>query len=162
EQLRWMWLTASTAMRMWEDDAWSSLSSRYVRLARQTGALSELPLALTSRTFSLIFAGELTTAAALAQEGQAVTEATRGSLAPHGALGLAAMRGDQATATHLIELTRRHVTRRGEGVGITFAHWAGAVLGNGLGRYDQAADAGRSAVAFEIDLAPVGWSLAEL
>jgi DNA-binding CsgD family transcriptional regulator len=160
--LRWMWLAASTAMRIWDYDGWAALSVRYVELARQAGALSELPLALTSRTFTQLFAGELTVAAALAEEVQAVTEATRSSLAPYGALGLAALRGDESTAAALIEGTIGEVTRRGEGVGITFAEWASAVLRNGLGQYQQAAAAAQRATAFDVDLAPVGWALVEL
>ena len=30
------------------------------------------------------------------------------------------------------------VRRRGEGVGLSYTHWAAALLGNGLGRYEQA------------------------
>ena len=36
------------------------------------------------------------------------------------------------------EATEDVVTRPGEGVGITFAEWAKAVLNNGLGRYPDA------------------------
>jgi DNA-binding CsgD family transcriptional regulator len=162
EELRWMWLAASTAMRIWDDESWAALSVRYVQLARHTGALSELPLALLSQTFTQLFAGELATAALLADEVQAVTEATGSSLAPYGALGVAALRGDEAPAAALIEATIREVTRRGEGVGITFAEWARAVLHNGLGQYHRAAAAARRVTAFDIDLAPVSWSLVEL
>ncbi len=162
EERRWMWLAASTAMRIWDDEGWAALSARYVQLARESGALGELPLALISRTFTLLFAGELTTAAALADEVQAVKEATGSSLAPYGALGLAALRGDEAGARDLIDATIGEVTGRGEGVGITFAEWASAVLHNGLGRYREAAAAARRATAFDVPLAPVGWSLVEL
>jgi DNA-binding CsgD family transcriptional regulator len=162
EELRWMWLAASTAMRIWDHESWAALSARYVQLARQTGALGDLPLALISRTFSLLFAGELAAAASLTDEVQAVRQATGSSLAPYGALGLAALRGDEAAAAALIEATRQDVTRHGEGVGITFAEWASAALHNGLGHYDQAAAAGRRAAAFDVALAPVGWSLVEL
>ena len=37
------------------------------------------------------------------------------------------------------------VTRRGEGVGITFAEWANAVLNNGLGHYGKALAAAQRA-----------------
>ena len=80
-----------------------------------TGALSELPLALTSRAYLLLFAGELTAAAALADEVQAVKEATGSGLAPYGALGLAALRGDEARAQALIDADHggRDPARRG-------------------------------------------------
>ena len=50
-------------------------------------------VALSSRAYMLLFAGELTAAASLMEEVQAVTEATGSNLAPHSALGLAALRG---------------------------------------------------------------------
>ena len=162
EELRWLWLACITAMRLWDDDRWELLSARYVQLARETGALSELPLALTSRAYMLLFAGDLTAAASLTDELQAVKEATGSGLAPYGALGLAALRGDEAGASALIDATIKDVTRRGEGVGITFAEWANAVLNNGLGHYDKAAAAGRRATAYDEDLARCCWSLVEL
>jgi DNA-binding CsgD family transcriptional regulator len=161
EELRRMWLAVSTAMRIWDYETWATLSARYVRLCRETGALSELPLALTSRAFSLLFAGDLGGAAAVAAEVQAVKEATGSNLAAYGALGLAALRGDEAAATALISATRDEVTRRGEGIGITFTDWASAVLSNGLGHYPQAEAASRHAIAFGIEVAPVCWSLVE-
>ncbi len=115
EELRRMYLACITAMRLWDDDRWDRLSARYVQLARETGALSELPLALTARAYLLLFAGDLTAAASLTDELQAVTEATGSGLAPYGALGLAALRGDEAEAarTHRRHHRGRDQTRRG-------------------------------------------------
>src|SRR5262249_14262253 len=59
EELHWLWLASVAAMRVWDHDRWDMVSARHVQLARETGALSELPLALTSRAFVLLFAGEL-------------------------------------------------------------------------------------------------------
>ena len=39
----------------------------------------------------------------------------------------------------------REVVRRGEGQGVTFIHWATAVLYNGLGRYEEAFAAAQQA-----------------
>jgi hypothetical protein len=47
-----------------------------------TGALTELPLALSTRSYMLLFAGDLTAATSLTDEGQAVTEATGSNLRP--------------------------------------------------------------------------------
>jgi DNA-binding CsgD family transcriptional regulator len=162
EELRRMFLACITAMRTWDDDRCDVLSARYVQLARETGTLSELPLALTARTFMLLFAGDLTAAASLTDELQAVKEATGSGLAPYGALGLAALRGDEAGASALVEATIEDVTRRGEGIGITFAEWANAALNNGLGHYDKAAAAGRRATAYDKEPAALCWSLVEL
>jgi DNA-binding CsgD family transcriptional regulator len=162
EELRWLWLAGIAAMRAWDDERWDALSARHVQLARDTGTLSELPLALTSRAYVLLFAGELSAAASLTDEVQAVKEATGSGLAPYGAMGLAALRGDEGQARHLIEATMEDVTRRGEGVGITFAEWASAVLNNGLGRYDRAAAAAQRASRFDADLGSLLWVTVEL
>ncbi|MCX0269194.1 AAA family ATPase [Nocardia zapadnayensis] len=162
EELRWMYLACITAMRLWDDDRWDALSARYVRLAREAGALSELPLALTARAYLLLFTGDLTAAASLTDELEAVTEATGIGLASYGAMGLAALRGDEAGAAVLIDATIKDVTRRGEGIGLTFAEWANAALNNGLGHYDKAVAAARRATADDTDLASLCWSLVEL
>ncbi len=162
EELRWLWPAFVAAVRVWDYDFWDVLSARHVQLARETGALSELPLALTSRAYVLLFAGELTSAASLIHEVQAVKEATGSGLAPYGALGLAALQGEEAGALAVIDATMEDVTRRGEGVGITFAEWANAVLNNGLGRYHEAAAAAQRACSYDDDLGSLLWPTVEL
>jgi DNA-binding CsgD family transcriptional regulator len=109
-----------------------------------------------------LLAGELTAAASLVDELQAVVEATGSGLAPYGALGLAALRGTEARTSALAEAMIKDARRRGEGTGITFAEWANATLNNGLGRYDKAMAAGLRAVAYDKDPALLCWSLVEL
>ena len=163
EELRWLWLVcAVAATRAWDDASWDVLSARHVQLARDAGALSELPLALTSRAFLHLFAGQLSAAAALTDEMQAVKEATGTGLASYGALGLAAFRGEEARTQVLIAATMEDATLRGEGNGITFAEWANAVLGNGLGRYDKAAEAALHACDYANDLGSLVWVMPEL
>ncbi len=162
EELRWMWMGCITALRIWDDESFAVLSDRYLRLAREAGALGELPLALIARTYSFIFAGELTTAASLTDEIEAVREATGVGLARYCAFGLAALRGDEAGATALIEATLEEVPQRGEGVGITFAEWASTLLHNGLGNYHKATVAGRHAIAVDQDVAQLSWALPEV
>ena len=47
EELRWLWLACIAALHVWDDGKWDVLSKRHVELARQVGALGELPLALS-------------------------------------------------------------------------------------------------------------------
>jgi DNA-binding CsgD family transcriptional regulator len=163
DALRWLWLSVvAGAMRIWDHDLMGVLSARHVRLARGTGALSELPLALTSRAYFHLFAGELGAAAALAQELGAVMEATGIALAPYAAVGVAAFQGNGTVAGDLIDATLTDAARRGEGVGITITEWANAALNNGLGRYDQALAASRHAFEYEDDLGSLLWSAPEL
>jgi DNA-binding CsgD family transcriptional regulator len=161
-ELRWLSLAFAVALDMWDDDRWDQLTGKYLQLARDLGALSELPSALGSRTFMLLFAGELNAATALVEEERAVTETTGSQLTPYAALAVAALRGGQAEASALIEATLQDVSVRGEGIGITVAEWANAVLSNGIGHYDKALVAAQRAAENPWELAFLNWALVEL
>jgi DNA-binding CsgD family transcriptional regulator len=160
EGLSWLWLAGRAAMAVWDDETWHVLASRHVKLARDAGALSELPLAVRSRILLHAHVGELAEGAALIAEAQAVADATGSQLGPYGALGIAAFRGREAEATELIRATMDGVTSRGEGRGFT-SQYAAALLYNGLGRYDQALAAAELVCEYD-DVGVLGWSLAEL
>jgi DNA-binding CsgD family transcriptional regulator len=142
---RWLSLASRVAAFLWDDEAWDALSARFVQLARDAGALSVLPLALTSRAGVHVFAGEFAMAASLLDEVAAVNDATGGSLAPWAALARATFEGREAEAFQLIEAATREIVRRGQGQGLTFIHWVTAVLRNGLGRYEDALAAAQRA-----------------
>jgi DNA-binding CsgD family transcriptional regulator len=160
EGLGWLWLAEMAAIAVWDDETWHILASRHVKLARDAGALSELPLAVLSRYLMYIHAGELEQGAALIAEAQAVADATGSQLGPYGGLGAAAFRGREAEATELIQATMAGATSRGEGRGVA-TQYAVALLYNGLGRYDQALAAAELACEYD-DIGVVGWSLTEL
>ncbi len=161
EQLRWLWLATIASVQLWDDTGWETLSERHVRLARRTGALSDLPLALTQRVYMHLLAGELTAAASLVDEIEAATDAIGGTLAPYGKVGLVALRGREAEAVDLIGRTRTEVTRRGEGIGASVVDWAEAVLYNGLARYEDALSAALRVVD-RPDLNPSTWVMPEV
>ena len=162
DQLRWMWLATLASVQIWDDAGWDALSERHVRLARESGALADLQLALSHRVSWHLFAGEMSTAESLVEETQAATEATGSNLFPHGAVVLAALRGREAGAAHLIDTSRAEVSRRGEGIGISVLDWAEAVLYNGLGRYEQARSAALRVAEQTQDLTPSNWVMAEV
>ena len=149
-------------MHVWDDDGWEVLSARHVDLARATGALTELPLALSSRAVMHLFAGELNAAESLVHEVQTVTEATGSRLSPYGAIGLAALRGDEAAVADLTAATTKDATTRGEGIGLTVAEWTRAVLNNGLSRYGDAVAAARRATEEPVFGGVSSWASAEL
>jgi DNA-binding CsgD family transcriptional regulator len=146
QELRWLWLTTLAALHLWDDERWDVLSARYVELARKAGALSELPLALTTRSMMLLFAGDLTAVTSLTDEGRAVREATGSRFAPYAAIGLAALQGNRDKVCALTEATANDVALHGEGIAMSFAGWANAVLHNGLGRYREAVPAAHQAL----------------
>lgn len=161
-ELHWLWLANTTALRIWNDAAWDRLSARYVELAREVGDLAELPLALTARAYFLLFSGDVSAAAALADEAQAVNSATGSDLAAYGPMGVAAFRGDLVHTGELVGATTADATVRGEGVGITFAEWATTLLNNGLGRYQEAFEAAERAVRLEPSPGSLIWHIPEL
>src|SRR5690349_8624766 len=162
EEPHWLWLACVMASHVWDDERWELLSRRYIQLVRQLGALSELPLALDRRIRPLLFAGKLTTAAALLDETRTVEDATGNPPWHYGALSLAAFRGNQATAAALISSIMRDVTQRGEGYGIACAEWASALLCNGLGLSRDAVTAAERAAEYHGDLGFYRWALVEL
>jgi len=162
QELRWLWPFAVSAVHLWDDERWEALAERHVQVAREAGALGELPLALSQRLYVHLFAGDLTLAASLVEEIQAATEATGSSLAPYGAVGLAALHGREAETSALIEANRTGVTQRGEGIGISVFEWAKAVLYNGLGRYEDAYAAALESSKYPQELSSPNWGLVEL
>ena len=162
EEPHWLWLACVVASHVWDDERWELLSRRYIQLVRQIGALAELPLALDRRARPLLFAGELTAAAALLDETRTVEEATGNPSWSYGALSLAAFRGHETSAAALINSIMRDVTQRGEGYGITAAEWASAVLSNGLGHPRDAMAAAERATEYHGDMGFSKWALVEL
>jgi tetratricopeptide (TPR) repeat protein len=162
EELRWHWMAGVVARHVWDDGAWQALSERHVQLARDVGALGELPLALNSRAFMLLFAGDLAGASELIQELRPASAATGSNLAPYAALGLAALAGRQADAAALIDATIRQVTVRGEGIGITVAEWADGVLNNAIGDYQRAMTAARHSAEYLGEMVAPTWATVEL
>jgi DNA-binding CsgD family transcriptional regulator len=162
EGLRWLWLASITAADVWDDECWHVLSTRHLTLARDAGALSELLLALNSHVVVHLSAGDLTTAEALVDEASAVREATGSSVAPYGAMALAAWQGREEQARTLIETSMSEAVARGEGIGVTVAQWTSALLFNGLGRYEDAMVAARQAGMFPTELGAANWGLVEL
>jgi len=139
DALRWFWLAGRIAGFIWEYEAWDSLTSRQVRSAREVGALSELPLALTTRVGVHLFAGELRAAESLVEESDVLAAVTDSRIfPPYGALGVAAIRGREDELARLVRTSTADFNARGEGMGLTMAHWVTAVLYNGLARYDEA------------------------
>jgi hypothetical protein len=118
----------------WDDESWEVLCTQHVRLARQTGTLAVLPIALRSRIFQHGLWGEVDEAAALTGEAEAVSAATGTQLAAYGTVARSALKGREAETAELITATLDDVESRGEGMGVGISHFTAALLYNGLGR----------------------------
>jgi DNA-binding CsgD family transcriptional regulator len=159
--MRWFWLLWLVAGELWDDGMWHAVATRAVRLARESGALNVLPLALGYRGAAHLHAGEFAEATALAQEAGAITEAT--GISPVGYISalLAAWRGDEAEAVRYLKWALENTTSRGEGRGIAGVGYCKAVLNNGLGRYDDALASAQVSCEYE-DMGLFGFCLVEL
>ncbi len=143
EALMWLPLACRTH-DLWDGESWSVLSARLLKLAREAGALSVLPIALASRLAILLFEGEFAAAAALSEESDAVSRAMGSPFAPYGALVLATWRGRQAEALELIDGATSEALARGEGQWLTASQWASAVLFKRPGTVRSGAVRGRT------------------
>jgi DNA-binding CsgD family transcriptional regulator len=162
EGLRWLWLAGRAAGYVWDYENWDALTRRQVRLARESGALTVLPLTLSTRAGVELYAGNLADANSLIAEANAITDATDGRTVPYAPLALVAFRGREADALPLIQATTEDFVARGEGMGLTLAQWATAYLHNGLARYDVALAAAEQAAEDPHELWFSPWTMVEL
>ncbi|MFI1828649.1 AAA family ATPase [Streptomyces sp. NPDC020412] len=132
---RWLLLGCRVAMALWDDEALHTLAVRRVRLARQAGALADLPSALNCLASVFLFTGELARAAELGAEATAYTRETGSAPLPSVDILLAAWRGQRAAVDALHAVIVQEPPRQG---GVGLAQHSLAVLHNGLGNYDVA------------------------
>ena len=162
EILRWGWLAQVAASALWDDDAWRALLVRQVRLAREAGALDQLPVMLDALGTAVAASGDFAAASALIVEADVICEMTGARAAPFTAMMLAALGGRQAEAAPLIEATIAEAEAGGQGIAVAYAHWAAAILHNGLGRYEEALTAACQASEDTSALHISMWALPEL
>ena len=145
EGLRWGWLAQSAAIVLWDEDAWHAIAVQQTRLARDAGALDQLPIDLASEAATAIRGGDFPAAASLIAEADVVSEATGTRYPPFAVLWLTGLSGSEAEAAPLIESTIAEGTARGQGHAVSFAQCMAAILYNGLGRYAAAQAAAEQA-----------------
>jgi DNA-binding CsgD family transcriptional regulator len=159
--VRWLWLACRLAQDLWDDELWDVLATGGLRLARETGALSVLPIAATYRASLYVHAGAFAAASSLIEEADAITRATDMAPLKYASLMLAAWRGNEADGLELIDAAKLEATARGEGMGLGVIEWATALLYNGCGRYAEALAAAQRGCEHD-DVGLFAWSLVEL
>jgi DNA-binding CsgD family transcriptional regulator/tetratricopeptide (TPR) repeat protein len=145
---------------LWEGEGWR-LTMRHVQLARDAGALDQLPFLLVVLAVAAVARGDFAAAASLIAEADAVCEATGTHIAPYAGTVLAASAGRQAEAAPLIRASIEQAPAQGEGAAVTWAHWVAAVLYNGLGQYADALAEARQASGHRLVHISM-WALPEL
>lgn len=157
EQLRWLWLAHIVAGHLWDEHTLDTI--HHVDLARNSGALATLPLALATRMGAHVLMGDLPAAAVLLETVEAVTETTGIPSAPYGALLLAAWQGRETEVLALVRATTAEAIQRREGFGLIISGFAEAMLNNSLGRYGEAARAAEVARGYPAAMGVEPWGL---
>jgi DNA-binding CsgD family transcriptional regulator len=142
------------AMELSDFGAWQVLTAGNVQVAREAAALVPLELALHHRALFHIHQGELAAAGRLLAENELIPRMAGRMTGGVTGMLLAAWRGDEAPAVELIQAMTQAARTRDVEVPVSYATLAGAVLHNGLGRYQVAGDCARQ--AFELDVFGVG------
>ena len=146
---RWLWLACRIASDLWDDQLWDELSSRGVRLAREAGVLSLLPIAESYRAGAHLQAGEFAAASTLMAESTAIIQRTATAPLIYSPPMILAYRGDEAEAVPVIEAARKDAIARGQGLALSMIDCARAVLFNGLARYEDATAAAEVAATHD-------------
>jgi DNA-binding CsgD family transcriptional regulator len=150
-----LYFSEGIARSTWDVDSWETLTRRGVELARDAGALSMLPMVLSSWADSKVATGEFSAAAVAFAEAEAVAEATHAS--PDGdSAWFDAWRLDETDALRRIDLHARR-----EATSVYFLDYARALVYNAAGHYERALEAAQRSC----DRNPLGtytWALVEL
>jgi DNA-binding CsgD family transcriptional regulator len=162
EVLRWGWLATAAAVMVWDYETCVAVAARDVQLARDSGALTVLVVAVNVLAQAVALGGDFERAESLIAEAHAVRDATGAQVAPYGALVLAGLQGHEPDASTLIDATIREATVGGQGTAVQYACWARSVVLNGLGRYREALSAARDASDDTPELFVSAWALSEL
>ena len=158
--LRWSPFATAAGNAIWDDDGVRAVCARQLDIARDAGALGQLPMHLLALGNAAARGGDFAAAALHLAEGYAITEATGTRHPPYPEMLVLAMRGREAEALNLIERTLEQAAG-GQGQAAT-AYWAAAILYNGLGRYEDARAAAEAATSVPLDMFAAMWSLPEL
>lgn len=160
--LRWLWPAARASRAVGDDVAWLDFTDRLVDLARRTGALAVLPMALSERFTAELFTGDLAAALALAAEADAVSEATGHGQSPHIAFLRAAWSANEPETRALLDSSHDDVFARGEGLWLTGTELTTTVFFNSLGRYEEALSVAENAAEHPFELGLSTWVYPEL
>jgi hypothetical protein len=142
-------------LRDWH--SWDMLNAKYVKVARASGTLQPLSIALNGRGHFATLCGDFEAATALIAEYDAVHEATGIGWCSVGSLLLVAYKG----WPEALNLAADSVDR-GPGRGAQSATWTRAVLCNGLGLYSEALAAAQVATHRNANPTRIAWALPEV
>jgi ATP/maltotriose-dependent transcriptional regulator MalT len=159
--LVWGWMAAAACAATWDHEGLLAISARQVQVVRDAGALSLLPLYLSQLGMALPWMGDFAGTTSVIAEVSSLAAAIGSPVAPYTLVMLRALQGREAETTVAIADAVDQAAE-GHGMAAAWAHWAAAVLYNGLGRYEEAASAAREVISDTVYTWPSMWAFAEL
>ncbi|MEV6071495.1 BREX system ATP-binding domain-containing protein [Nocardia sp. NPDC052001] len=159
--LKWGWAACGLSPAVWDEQVMIATYARAAEVVRTAGILTELPIYLASLGAATTLVGDFATAAGIAAESESIAAATGIPLAPYTTVILTAMQGTEVEAAALITATIEQTAADGQLTGVTTAHWAAAILYNGLARYEEALSAAQASTRIAQLVVSV-WVLPEL
>jgi DNA-binding CsgD family transcriptional regulator/tetratricopeptide (TPR) repeat protein len=159
DALRWGWVATAASDAVWDNEGMLAIAARVLQFVRDAGALAQLPVHLAVVALARAWIGDFAGAAALVAEIDSVVAATGSRFAPGAALQLLALQGREAELAALIASVMEHDA---PGARALYAHWAAAVLYNGLARYEEAVASARQAASSACEVFVTAWALPEL
>jgi DNA-binding CsgD family transcriptional regulator/tetratricopeptide (TPR) repeat protein len=159
--VHWGWMATSASNAIWDNDGAYAVSARQVQFVRDAGALAALPLYLSALGLARAWTGDLEGAASNIAEADSIAAATGSVSVPWTALRLRALQGREAETAAAIASAVQQAAAGAENLAI-YAHWAAAVLYNGLARYEEASASAREAISNTFEYWVSAWALPEL
>jgi DNA-binding CsgD family transcriptional regulator/tetratricopeptide (TPR) repeat protein len=159
DALRWGWMATAASNAVWDNEAMLAIAARVLQFVRDAGALAQLPIHLSALALARAWIGDFTGAASLVAEIDSVVAATGSRFVPGAALRLWALQGREAESAALIASA---IEQDASGALALYAHWAAAVLYNGLARYQEAVASARQATSGTCEVFVTLWALPEL
>jgi DNA-binding CsgD family transcriptional regulator len=160
--LRWGGIAASASSLVWDFEALHAIGVRHVQLARDAGALVQLPNLLSILGLTCPWMGDFARTASVIAETDSVAAATGSRIAPYTLLRLFALQGQEAKTSAATAGAIELAATEGQGQAVAWAHWAAAILYNGLARYTEAASAVRQYVSNTLNPWMSMWAMPEL
>jgi DNA-binding CsgD family transcriptional regulator len=143
--LRWGWMATAASAYVWDVEGMHAISARQVELVRDAGALTQLPFGLNQLGLACAWMGDFTGAASCASESDTLVTETGSPVAPYASLRLRALQGREAETAAAVASVHELAAATGQAIAGLHAHWAAAVMYNGLARYEEAESAARQA-----------------
>ena len=159
DALRWGWMATAASNAVWDNEGMLAVAARKLQFVRDAGALAQLPIHLSALALARAWIGDFAGAASLVAEIDSVVATTGSRFVPGAALRLWALQGREAESAALFASV---MERDAGGAVAIWAHWAAAVLYNGLARYKEAAWSAHQATSNTFEYWVTVWALPEL